>query len=267
MQVIKYCCIFCRLVWKYRKKGVSLQTMKVPALDDFLKRHNYPQWALKAVFFDMDGVLFDSMPYHAYAWAKTFRNHGFEFSEYDAYLNEGRTGESVINEYFLKTHGRPATKAESDTLYAEKGRYFIECGAVKPVLDVQELLHRVKAQGLDIYIVTGSAQRSLFDTLNTYFPDIFVRTKMITAFDVKHGKPDPEPYLTALRKAAVQPWQAMVVENAPLGVRSAVTAGIFTIAVNTGILQPQELHNAGADIVLNSMSELIALLPKLTSTP
>ena len=58
------------------------------AIDDFLTRHAYPQWALQAVFFDMDGVLFDSMPYHAYAWAKTFRNHGFEFSEYDAYLNE-----------------------------------------------------------------------------------------------------------------------------------------------------------------------------------
>ena len=77
------------------------------AIDDFLTRHAYPQWALQAVFFDMDGVLFDSMPYHAYAWAKTFRNHGFEFSEYDAYLNEGHTGESVINEYFLKTPHTP----------------------------------------------------------------------------------------------------------------------------------------------------------------
>ena len=235
------------------------------AIDDFLTRHAYPRWALQAVFFDMDGVLFDSMPYHAYAWAKTFRNHGFEFSEYDAYLNEGRTGESVINEYFLKTHGRPATKAESDMLYAEKGRYFIECGAVKPVAHVQELLHQLKVQGLDIYIVTGSAQQSLFDTLNTHFPGIFVREKMVTAFDVTHGKPDPEPYLTALRKAAVQPWQAMVVENAPLGVRSAVAAGIFTIAVNTGILQPHELRNAGADIVLNSMDALTALLPDLIS--
>ena len=130
---------------------------------------------------------------------------------------------------------------------------------------MQELLHQLKAQGLDIYIVTGSAQQSLFDTLNTHFPGIFVREKMVTAFDVTHGKPDPEPYLTALRKAAVQPWQAMVVENAPLGVRSAVAAGIFTIAVNKGILQPHELRNAGADIVLNSMDALTALLPDLIS--
>ncbi|MGN0186969.1 MAG: HAD family hydrolase [Paludibacteraceae bacterium] len=233
------------------------------AIDDFLMRRHYPQWALRAVFFDMDGVLFDSMPYHAYAWSKTFRNHGFEFSEYDAYLNEGRTGEAVIDEYFLKTYGRHATKAESDTLYAEKGRYFIECGTVNPVPHIQELLREVKAQGLDIYIVTGSAQRSLLDTLNTYFPDIFVRTKMVTAFDVKHGKPDPEPYLTALRKAAIEPWQALVVENAPLGVQAAVAAGIFTVAVNTGILLPQVLHDAGADIVLPSMAELIDLLPCL----
>ncbi len=227
------------------------------AIDDFLTQHGYPRFELKAVLFDMDGVLFDSMPFHARAWAKTFQNHGFDFSEYDAYLNEGRTGEAVINEYFQQKFGRPATKAESDQLYAEKGQLFVECGAVQPIAGVYELLQHIKAQGLDIFIVTGSAQRSLFDTLNHHFPDIFAKEKMVTAFDVKHGKPDPEPYLMALQKAHVEPWQAMVVENAPLGVRSAVGAGIFTVAVNTGPLRPEELSAAGANLVLPSMKELL----------
>lgn len=226
-------------------------------IDDFIKLHGYPKFELKAVFFDMDGVLFNSMPYHAYAWAKTFGNHGFDFSEYDAYLNEGRTGESVINEYFLKRFGRPATKAECDALYAEKGKIFISCGPVKPIDGVGELLQHIKQQGLDIYIVTGSAQHSLLDTLNNHFPGIFQREKMVTAFDVKIGKPNPEPYLMALQKAKVEPWQAVVVENAPLGVQSAVGAGIFTIGVNTGILRPEELQNAGANLVLPNMRELL----------
>jgi beta-phosphoglucomutase-like phosphatase (HAD superfamily) len=83
---------------------------------------------------------------------------------------------------------------------------------------------------------------------------------MVTAYDVKKGKPDPEPYLMALEKAGLQPNEAMVVENAPLGVRSAKGAGIFTVAVNTGILSDDDLWQAGADVVLPDMA---ALLEKL----
>ena len=85
---------------------------------------------------------------------------------------------------------------------------------------------------------------------------MFAPERMVTAFDVKIGKPDPEPYLKALEKAGLQPHEAMVVENAPLGVRSAKGAGIFTLAVNTGILSPNELQKEGADRVLASMKDL-----------
>ena len=79
---------------------------------------------------------------------------------------------------------------------------------------------------------------------------------MVTAFDVKKGKPDPEPYLMALKKGNLNPNQAIVVENAPMGVRSAKAAGIFTIAVNTGILKDEELWKEGADLVYPSMKAL-----------
>ena len=57
---------------------------------------------------------------------------------------------------------------------------------------------------------------------------------MVTAFDVKHGKPHPEPYLMALEKGGFNVNEAIVIENAPLGVQAGIAAGIFTIAVNTG---------------------------------
>lgn len=59
-----------------------------------------------------------------------------------------------------------------------------------------------------------------------------------------------------MEKAGVNAAEAVVVENAPLGVRAGKAAGIFTIAVNTGPLDPQVLKDAGADIVLPSMSAL-----------
>lgn len=78
---------------------------------------------------------------------------------------------------------------------------------------------------------------------------------MVTAFDVKYGKPNPEPYLMALQKANIQANEAIVIENAPLGVRAGVAAGIFTIAVNTGPLPDSALLDEGANLLFHSMPD------------
>ena len=78
---------------------------------------------------------------------------------------------------------------------------------------------------------------------------------MVTAFDVKYGKPNPEPYLMALQKGELKPNEAIVIENAPLGVQAGAAAGIFTIAVNTGPIDGKVLLDAGADILFSSMQE------------
>ena len=104
-------------------------------------------------------------------------------------------------------------------------------------------------------VVTGSGQTSLLDRLNKNFPGIFQRELMVTAFDVKYGKPNPEPYLMALKKGGLQPNEAIVVENARLGVQAGVAAGIFTIAVNTGPLPDEALLGQGANLLFHSMQE------------
>ena len=86
---------------------------------------------------------------------------------------------------------------------------------------------------------------------------------MVTGKDVRRGKPDPEPYLMGLEKAGVCAAEAIVVENAPMGVRAAVAAGIFTIAVNTGLLPDSALTDEGAHLVFDSMRELAEALPIL----
>ena len=77
---------------------------------------------------------------------------------------------------------------------------------------------------------------------------------MVTAYDVKYGKPNPEPYLMALQKGGFKPDEAIVVENAPLGVQAGVAAGIFTLAVNTGPMPDEFLLNEGANLLFSSMS-------------
>ena len=85
----------------------------------------------------------------------------------------------------------------------------------------------------------------------------------MTAFDVEHGKPHPEPYLKGLKKAHAMPDEAFIIENAPLGVKAGVAAGVFTIAVNTGPIPEKQLQEAGADLIYPDMSALQKYLPQL----
>jgi beta-phosphoglucomutase-like phosphatase (HAD superfamily) len=121
---------------------------------------------------------------------------------------------------------------------------------------VKELQRKIKADGLKIVVVTGSGQKSLLDELCIEFEGLIVPELIVCSYDVKHGKPHPEPYLIGMQKAGVEPWEAIVVENAPLGVRSAVAANIFTIGVNTGPLPNSMLTNEGASLVFNKMQDL-----------
>lgn len=225
-------------------------------IQKFIQQNNYPNFSPKAIFFDMDGVLFDSMKHHASAWVKALDMVGLPFTEHEAYMNEGRTGASTIDGVFVKTHGRIATEEEKQTIYRLKSELFEACGQTEQISFALELLEKIKAQHLQIFVVTGSGQASLIDNLDINFPEIFQKEKMVTAYDVKHGKPHPEPYLMALKKSGVQPWEVVVIENAPLGVESASVAGLFTIGINTGPLNPKVLSDSGANIVLDGMEEL-----------
>ena len=213
--------------------------------------------------FDMDGVLYDSMPYHASSWAETSDRFGLGMTEEDVYLHEGRTGFSTIDIFTRKQWGRPTNQEEVDRIYAVKCDLFNALPEAKPMLGALNLLRQVQRDGFQIVLVTGSAQYSLLERLNRDFPGIFRADLMVTGSDVVYGKPNPEPYLMAMHKAGVKPEQTMVVENAPLGVRSAVDAGAYTVACNTGPLADQVLLDEGAQLVLPSLHALSDYWPTL----
>ena len=216
---------------------------------------------IKAVFFDQDGVLFDSMPFHAKAWAYSMEQHGLPFTAEQTYRNEGRTGASVINEAHLLVYGKEAPEAFIEDVYRIKSDYFNQLtgGQLPPLIPgIRDVLNYLHAQGVQCWVVTGSGQRSLLDKLEATFPGIF--SGFITAYDVTHGKPDPEPYLKAWERSGFAKSECMVVENAPLGVRAGKAAGLYTVAVNTGILPDEALAAEKADLVLPNMQALLARL-------
>ena len=120
----------------------------------------------------------------------------------------------------------------------------------------RETVNICRRAGATTVIVTGSGQGTLLDRLDSDFDCAFpAPSQRITAYDVTHGKPDPEPYLKGIAKAGTSPWQSVGIDNAPLGVESSSRAGLFTIGVNTGPLPSGTLKAAGADLELDSMEE------------
>ncbi len=226
------------------------------AIARYLQKQQQAFLSPKAVLFDMDGVLYDSMRFHARAWYETATRHQLNSTPELFYLYEGRTGESTINELYQKTFQRDATDEEKRSIYEEKATLFNRYNDGKAMQGAAEVLKAVKASGLQTLVVTGSGQHSLINKLEHTYPGYFKREKMVTAFDVKLGKPHPEPYLMGLKKAGVNPHEAFVVENAPMGVQAGVAAGIFTIAVNTGPLDDRVLLDAGADLLYPNMTAL-----------
>ncbi len=220
---------------------------------------------VKAALIDMDGVLFDSMPYHAQAWVEVMADYGFPFTREDAYMNEGRTGKSTINELSMRLRGHGITDEEVAAMYAAKTKRFNTYPKPEPMPGAASLLRQLQRSGISPVLVTGSGTATLLDRLEKSYPGVFVKERMVTGFDVRYGKPNPEPYLMGLKKGGVEPWQAFVVENAPLGVKAGVAAGVFTIAVNTGPLADEVLLREGANLLFHSMEEFSESWPSVWS--
>lgn len=233
----------------------------IQALDKYYERHGIKETRFRAAFFDMDGVLFDSMPAHAKSWLETAERSGLEMSEYDCYMFEGQTGVYTINLLYQRQHGRAATDEEARRIYQLKSELFARYNDRGCILGAPEVVAALAP--LIRVLVTGSSQPSLLQKIERDYPGVFASHLMVTGLDVKHGKPHPEPYLIAQTKAGVAPYEAIVVENAPRGVRSAHDAGCFTIAVNTGLLADEELWQEGADLVLPDMRSLLSALESL----
>lgn len=214
-----------------------------------------------AALIDMDGVLYDSMKYHSLAWQRMISELDIPCTREEFYLYEGMTGAATINLIFQRHFHRDCDPTLIKELYARKAKYFIEMGDKEPMPGADRMLKAFADAGWTRVLVTGSAQNSLISHLDTDYPGNFPADMRVTALDVTHGKPHPEPYLKGLGKAGVDAAHAIVIENAPLGVRAGKAAGCFTIAVTTGPVPREYFERENADLIFPSMTELADALP------
>ena len=236
------------------------------AIDKYKASHNYAAFSPKVVLLDMDGVLFDSMPNHAVAWQESMKQFGIDMTAADAYATEGAKGVDTIRHFVKLQKEIDITPDEAQRMYDVKTDIFHHMPTSQIFPGVRETMGKIRQAGMGIGVVTGSGQRPLIKRLIDDFGEFLDEEHIVTAYDVEHGKPNPDPYLMGLQKAGnLKPWQGIVVENAPLGVRAGVAANIFTIGINSGPLPDSALASEGADIVLKRMTELYSLLDEIIS--
>lgn len=208
------------------------------------------QLIVKAVIFDMDGVITDTMPKHYQAWRRSFAQEGLTVAKRDVYLREGERGEEFLENHFRRRKEKMSAGLRQHLL---KNKEAIFKSIVRPrfITGARSFLKRLKREGFRLALVTGTSRGEVPRILPEYYFNLFDVT--VTGSDVKCGKPSPEPYRMALQRLGIPASAAVVLENAPLGITSAKKAGLRCFALATS-LPPEYL--AEADRVFGDISQL-----------
>lgn len=237
--------------------------MSPKTLDEALK--SLPKRPMpKVVIFDKDGVLYDTMQGHQDSWAEVYRRRfGVEIAADEIYVEEGRPNDETVKRVSKKYGLEVPPDEVIDAMVLEKVGYYQSYDIDHLFPDTIAMLDCVIATGQVPMIATGGYYQGIKEKLLEELEGRIDKGHMMTRIDYNQGKPNPEPYLRAMEIAGVDPDQAIVIENAPLGTRSAVAAGAVVLAINTGILDDQILYDEGALWVFDSHQELIEAWPMI----
>ena len=195
----------------------------------------------RAFLFDLDGVLVDSQAAIEERWRQWAEKHDVPFEEVEA-VYHGRPAVEVIREVAPHLDVEAATKRMSDTTTAaaDQLRTFDGAAALLETLPDRQWT-----------IATSGRRRTATRRLSHV--GLPIPETLVTADDVEHGKPDPEPYLLAAERLGVAPADCLVFEDAPAGVEAGHRAGAQVVGVATG--SPLDALSA-ADLVVPTIGSL-----------
>jgi len=214
---------------------------------------------IRAVLWDMDGVLIDSGPYHWQAWRETLK----EECQRELTPDEFARTFGLRNDLMLRTvfgHELPLRTAEHLAEVKEKRyRAMVRQQGIAVLPGVRRCLDELQRAGWR-QAVASSAPRANIDAVMEVIdlPPFF--GAVIAAEDVSRGKPDPEPFLTAARRLAAEPSCCVVVEDAPAGIEAARKAAMACIGLLTthAHLDHEPVFRSLEDVPFDTFARLIA---------
>jgi HAD superfamily hydrolase (TIGR01549 family) len=197
---------------------------------------------------DVDGTLIDANYQHALAWYRAFRAHGITLPVWRIHRHVGMGGDQLVPALV----GERLDEEKGDGIRDARDEAYSELiGEVAPLEGARELIDDLSGRGLTVVLASSSPQKEIdhyLDLLNR--PDVAWTTKD----DVEQTKPEPDLVHAALEKAGTD--DAVMVGDTPWDIEAADKAGVATVAVITGGFSEQELRDAGAVAVFESVEEL-----------
>lgn len=184
---------------------------------------------IKAVLFDMDGVIFDTEKAYLDTWIEVFNKYGYEMKR-EIYISVMGTGRKNVKKTFINIFGEDLPIEE---MYKEKDELLakiIDEGKV-PVKDgAEEILLYLKENGYKIALATSAKRIRAHKQVNMAGLDKYF-DEIVTGDDISNGKPDPEIFLKAADKLNVLPEECIVVEDSPAGIQAAFNGHMYGIHV------------------------------------
>ena len=203
-----------------------------------------------AAILDVDGTLVDTNYHHAIAWYRAFRKEGIVLPLWRIHRHIGMGGDQVVTA--LAGEGVEEEQGD-DVRAAEKDLYLALIGEVEPFEGARELIVALKERGHSV-VLASSAKADEVD----HYLDLLGARELAdgwtTSADVEATKPEPDLVLAALEKAGGG--AAVMVGDTTWDCEAAGRAGVPTLAVRTGGFSEQELRDAGAAAVFESIAEL-----------
>lgn len=176
----------------------------------------------KALIFDLDGTLVDSMPLHYEAWKEVCSTKGLDFSEDEFYSLAGVPSDRIF-EIINERHGTDFDPASDSKLKEET--YLKKIDKLKPVVPVLNLAKQFHGK-LPMSIGTGSPGNHSWEAVKSLGLDEFFDI-LVSKNDVKVGKPDPETFMKCAQAMGVEPQYCQVFEDGDPGLEAAKTAGMI----------------------------------------
>jgi beta-phosphoglucomutase len=212
---------------------------------------------IKAILFDLDGVIVDSLYNHYLAWQNMFEALGGSVSLQTVLLHEGRNSFEILPT-LMKESGVNIPEEQWKPLIEKKREYFRSIAQLKYYPNAFETIAEVRKRGYKTALVTACARKNMENFVNAERQMLF--DVIISGDDVERSKPNPDPYLKAERLLKINTDECVVVENAPLGIEAAKNAGMICIAVES-TLGREFLQSA--DFIINEIQDLTGFFPEM----
>ena len=206
----------------------------------------------QACIFDLDGVIVDSEPLHAIAKQNTLDNFQIKYPSTLFAEFKGRTDKDFFEYVSQKLAKGKATAEEMDTY--KRIAYLQLFENVPLVQGVQDFISFSRKRFNKLGLATSATSRD-FSLVAQKYPLQTWFDIIVTGGDTVRHKPDPEPYLLAMSKLSVTGPETLVIEDSPNGIKSAKAAKCTVVAITTSFKSP-ELRLAGADLIVNSFTEI-----------